>query len=222
LSFVTIFFQNHPKNPGDEWNLQGAYNMDKMNEEHQKQATELTPMAKRLAAKFGRNVDMEEAEGVALMAVCTAVLAYSPDHKLSLESFVELSVKNTLKHWKRDTLAERKRGLSGGAPMISTIADSASYGHHVDRSDDADRGGCSRDLGHSLGVIDTSPEEAVYWEELLGTLPKDLRPLAHDKWLLKKTQSEIAKEQGLSEYQVSVRIKRAEHYAKFYLDGGSK
>ncbi len=194
----------------------------KLNVEQQNQVIKLTPMAKKLGAKFGRGLDEEEAVGLALMHLCRAVPSFVPDLKLTLESFVELSIKNLLKNWRREVQKERERGLSGGAVMARDVTNTTACGLHVDHSDVADQGGCSRDLGQSLGKEDQNPELRSLWSELFNILPLDLRQVAYDKWLMRKTHTEIARELGMSVDKVDRRIKKAETYAKLYLNGGTR
>ncbi len=187
-----------------------------LDQEGQKQVIALIPYAKKIAKRHHGFVDLEEAEGIALIHLCMAVPSYVPG-KQTLKSFVGQSVRRAVTRAVERQIYEQDLGLSGGAATTSQITGCTAAGRLTEPRSE----GRQRDLDADLGTDDKDPVEATLWSELFNILPKDLRAFAYEKWCERRTEHEIAQRAGVSRDVVHRKIVKAEGFAKLYLNGGA-
>ena len=181
----------------------------------------LKPMVERLAARYNRRGRDDEYTGIALLALCEAVRVYSPDHGMSIDDFVLMTVRNKLNNAHRRESYERDRGLSGGAPREQALIDSRGSGRRVSEINYENKPANwnSRNMDRITAPLDF--DEKRYLENVIDMLPARLQQVAIARWIDGDELTKIATDEGLTYHQVRYALEEAEKFAKLYTCGGN-
>ncbi|WP_374929552.1 sigma-70 family RNA polymerase sigma factor [Kytococcus sedentarius] len=209
------------------------------------------PFARRLGRRFAPTPSLvDDCEQVACVGLVLAVQRWDPAFDASLSSYAQPTILGELRRFLRDTtwwvrpprrlqelaaqvraMEEELRHAHGDHPSLADLARAldrpveevrearmAAAGRHVVSVDDEDSG--------TSGLLHTAPSGAVdEWVSLHPHIraldPRD-RCVLLRRYLEDETQDSIAKSLGISQAQVSRRLKRAVSTLREQVTGGTQ
>lgn len=144
------------------------------------------PLASRLARRYGKGIDKEEAFGVAQLALVKGVAIYADE---ATEQRLFCTIRRGLDAWRKKELRLRRSGLAGGMPPFEPIAP------ECEPLDDPD---------------------TTFWSQLLRHIPQEYRETARLAWIERLGQAKIAERLGVHQTVISDRLIAAREAAAQY------